>query len=251
MGPSTRSWVLADETIPVQPALDFISKWNAEHDDELHITLHHLLLRACARALETHPRLNRFVAGNRYYQRNGVYLSFSAKKEFSAKGGLMVLKRKFEADESLEDIVRDLRSRLKTDRSTDRTAQEREESLFLKLPGPVLSLAISVLRRLDNWNLLPRKFLEHDVFHASLFVANLGSLGMNAGWHHLYDVGNIAVFIVIGQPYDAAVVEDGQVVARKVIQIRFTFDERVEDGFNAGKAIKTLCGFLLEPETMI
>ncbi len=41
--------------------------------------------------------------------------------------------------------------------------------------------------------------------------------------------------------------EDGQVVARKVLHIRFSFDERVDDGLNAGKGIEALRTVLEDP----
>lgn len=251
MGPATDCWVLAEEIIKIQPALDFIEQWNQTHSGESKITLNHLLLRSCAKAIELHPRLNRFLAGHRYYQRKGTYIAFSAKKEFSSKGGLLVFKRQFTPEESMDSMIVDMRRMINKDRTVEKSGQEKENKLFSYLPGPVFSLALKGIQKLDDFNLLPYSFIEHMPFYASMFIANLGSLGMNSGWHHLYRFGNVPVFGVMGAPYDAAVVEEGQVVARKVVSLKWTFDERIEDGYNAGRAAQAVTHFLEHPEELI
>jgi hypothetical protein len=108
LGAATESWVLAESVVRIAPALEWIADWNRTHGPELALTLHHVLLRACALALARHPRLNRLLAGQRYYQRKGIYISFSAKQSFSENGALLVFKRCFAPEESLETMVRDL-----------------------------------------------------------------------------------------------------------------------------------------------
>ena len=84
-------------------------------------------------------------------------------------------------------------------------------------------------------------------FYTSGFIANLGSLKMKAGYHHLYEWGTCPLFLMLGKVEDRAMVEDGEVVARKVLHIRFSFDERVDDGLNAGKGINALRRILEDP----
>lgn len=251
LGPATDSWILWEETIKIQPALDFIDKWNEEHPPELKLTLHSLLLRACAKAYPLNPRMNRFVAGNRYYQRDGIQISFSAKKEFSESGGLLIFKRRFEPEESLEDMIRSLRGMINKDRKVKTSDQEKETSTMLKLPRPILQAGMLGVRTLDYFNLLPQSFIDGNPLFAGMFISNLGSLGMDSGWHHLYKFGNVSLFGVMGSPKMIPMVEDGEVVARKACSIKWTFDERVEDGLNAGRAAGTVTRFLENPETLL
>lgn len=251
LGPATDSWILWEEIIKIQPALDFIETWNETHPPELKLTLHSLLLRACAKAYPLNPRMNRFVAGNQYYQRDGIYISFSAKKEFSESGGLLIFKRRFEPNETIEEMLHDLRNMLQRDRKAKTSDQEKETSTLLRLPRPLLQLGMMGVRALDYFNLLPPSFIDGNPLFAGMFISNLGSLGMNSGWHHLYKFGNVCLFGVMGSPYDAPVVEDGKVVARKVCSLKWTFDERVEDGLNAGRAAGTVTQFLENPGTLI
>ena len=254
LGGANDAWLLWEEIIRIQPALDFAEAWNVKHADDpsMRISLHHMLLRACSVAYAYNPRMNRFVAGDRYYQRKGCYISFSAKKEFSSGAGLLVFKRDFPQGEPLEDIVRSLNGLIQKDRKVKESGQEKEQRLYLQLlPRFVIKAAMWGINWLDAHNLLPQSFIEHHPLYAGMFVSNLGSLGINSGWHHLYNQGNISLFGVMGAPYDAVLAEDGQPIVRKVVSLKWTFDERIEDGFNAGRAATFVTRMLENPELLI
>ena len=76
--------------------------------------------------------------------------------------------------------------------------------------------------------------IEHDPMYASVFFANLASIGMDACYHHLYEYGSIGIFGVIGRP----VTDPGSPTSgpdrRRTMTLRWTFDERCEDGLVAG-----------------
>ncbi len=251
LGGATESWVLWEEIVKIQPALDFIEKWNKEHPPEMKLTMNTFVLRACALAAAKYPRMNKFLAGKRYYQRNGIDISFSAKKEKTDKAGLLIFKRRFTAEESLEDVVRDIRSMIERDRSQKISEQEKETFDLMRIPRLILMLAMKGVFLLDFFNLLPHSFIEGNPMFASMFISNLGSIGMNSGWHHLYHFGNIPLFGVVGAPYDAAVVEDGELVVRKVLSFKWTFDERIEDGWNAARAAGEATRLMENPELML
>ena len=73
--------------------------------------------------------------------------------------------------------------------------------------------------------------------YSSIFLANLGSIGMRPGYHHLFEWGNCPLFVMVGRIEDRPVCHDGQVVARKQLHIRFTYEERIDDGLNANAGI--------------
>ncbi len=72
---------------------------------------------------------------------------------------------------------------------------------------------------------------------ASAFVTNLGSVGIDGAFHHLYEYGTIPIFGTLGRAHETVVVEDGQPAVARVAWMRFTYDERVEDGLDAAGAI--------------
>src|SRR5262245_65507748 len=97
-------------------------------------------------------------------------------------------------------------------RSGRETAADREIKGFLRLPAPLLRLAVRAQRVLDGWNLLPAVLIKDDPLYASAFIANLGSVGLDAAFHHLYDYGTIPIFVTMGRVQRAPLVrEDGRV----------------------------------------
>ena len=107
---------------------------------------------------------------------------------------------------------------------------------------------VSLVRKADDWGLLPRFLLDTDPLHGSMFIANLGSLKMDAAYHHLYEWGTIPIFCVIGQIREVPVVVDGEVVVGRRAVLRFTYDERVEDGLYAQRSLEQMRLLVEDPE---
>lgn len=217
----------------------FLAAFNAAHP-ETRATLFHLVLWAAVRTLAERPRLNRFVAGGRIWDRDGIWISFSAKKRLDDDAPVVVVKRRFDPAASFAELVAELHRGVAEGRSDTPSVNDRELDLLLRLPGCGARAALGLARLLDRFGLLPRALLETDPFHASLFLANLGSLRMDAAYHHLYEHGTIPIFCVIGQVREVPAVVEGRVVAARRATLRFTFDERVEDGLYAQRALARL-----------
>lgn len=244
----TESFVLCSQQVDHGPARRFLKQFNAGRGPESQATLFHLLLYSMARVLADHPRLNRFVAGGRIYQRRGVWLSFSAKTSLDDKGRIFTRKREFGATETFEESVTALKAGVSEGRLGKVTQADHEVSLLLRLPPPLLRLAMRVVDLLDAAGLLPRVMVEGDPLYASAFVANLGSVGIDACYHHNYEHGNIPIFITLGRIHKAPVVTAaGGVEAAEVFELKYTYDERIEDGFYCAQALERLKEMLENP----
>lgn len=229
----------------------FLERWNAARPDRK-ITVFHLFLWAAVQALGERPRLNRFVSGGRVYQRDGVWVSFSAKKKLADDAPVVVIKRRFEPGAAFAAMVDAMYADLEKGRSNEKSHVDKELAFFLRLPGPLLSFGVSVIQALDAWNLLPGSFIHPDPMYASLFIANLGSVKLEAPWHHLYEYGNIPVFAALGAAHPEPVATaDGRVEVRPVSVVRYTFDERVEDGLYCVKALELLKAIVEDPESRL
>ena len=210
--------------------------------------MQHAMVAAVAHAMRTTPSMNRFVVGRRLYQRKGVWITFSMKREkLNRAAKLTAVKREIGENESLKDIVEALNASIKVERSDAVTYTDKEVGLFAKIPRPVMVVAVKLFKLLDYYNLLPASFIKNDGFYTSLFIANLGSIGMKAGYHHLYEWGTCPLFMMVGRMEDRVFVEGGEIVTKKVIPLRFTYDERVDDGLNAGHGIKAAVDALENP----
>src|SRR5690606_28550044 len=86
----------------------------------------------------------------------------------------------------------------------------------------------------------------------SLFVANLGSLGIDRVWHHLYEYGTASLFCTLGAVQKQVIVGEGDVpVVRPVLRLRFSFDERINDGFYCVKALELVRSLIEDPEQLL
>ena len=210
-----------------------------EQRDDLNIKLFDVLMWAAVQTLSSFPRLNRFVAGGRLYQRDGIWLSYSAKKEMVPNTPVIVLKRRFDAEESLTEMVRAMRTQLAEGRSREKSYTDNELDLVLKLKGLPLRALLALERVGDAFGVLPRSYIDNDPLFASAFVANLGSLGLDAAYHHLYEYGTISMFCTMGRIRDV----DGT----SKFTLKYSYDERVEDGFYAQEALEHLRALVEDP----
>lgn len=240
------SIVFFDRVVEVAAAERFVARTRAAHPD-LHPTLFHVVLWSLGRMFDRHPHLNRFLAGGRLYDRDGIWISFTVKTELSEDGTLVEVKHRCDPTQPFVDFVRDMESSVAAARAGAEQLADKELSVFLHLP-PVLRRGVVLLAGLaDDLNLLPRAFIAGDPFFASVFVTNLGSVGIDAAFHHLYEYGTIPLFCTFGLVHDGVVARDGEPVVTRVASLKFSYDERVEDGLYAAKALEYLCSVLADP----
>lgn len=212
------------QDIDVEAALEFLDKHNATRPPDRPVTLFHLLLRALSQGLVLRPGINRFVKGGRLWQRRGEYLTFSAKRELRDGAPLLTIKRRFAAEsETLDAMIDAVYERLFPARRGVASTSDKETNLLLRLPHVLTGALVRAADGLDALGLLPLSLIEPDPLYTSMFVANLGSVGHDAGFHHLWERGTCSVFCVLGK------VKPGP-ADRRIATVCWTYDERIEDG---------------------
>jgi hypothetical protein len=212
------------------------------------VNMTHLTVAAASIALASTPKMNRFVVGRRLYQRNARWLSFSMKRaRMDREAQISTVKLHMPDGEVFTDLVRRMNGDIVQERSGKKTRTDKEIDLFNLFPRPILRFGAWALRTADEYNLLPRSYIDGDPLFTSIFIANLGSLGMGAGYHHLFEYGNCPLFIMIGKLEDRVVARDGQPVVRPQLHVRFTYEERIEDGLNARFGIDKFIEILEDP----
>jgi hypothetical protein len=231
-------------------ALPWLERYNASHDRKA--TFFHLFLFAIARALHERPGLNRFVSGGRVWQRRGVWLSFAAKKAFDDASPIVTVKVEMPREQTFPEAVARISDAVKGGRSDTKSRVDKELSLALALPGPMLRWAVSLMLWLDRVNLLPASVIAGDPMYASLFAANLGSVGIGDTYHHLFEYGTIGVFGVLGKiGKKTFVAEDGTITAHDGVEACWTFDERVNDGFYCATSLQIAHRMVEDPEAHV
>ncbi len=208
----------------------------------------HCIVAATCAMMAENPTMNRFAIGRRLYDREGIFITFSMKrKKLDKKAKLATVKIQYQPGQTFTELCAAIESEINTERSEAHTYADKEFDLFKQIPRPLMRGAVSLLRTLDYFNLLPAAFIRNDPFYTSMFVANLGSLRMGAGFHHLYEWGTCSAFAMAGQIEDRPVVVDGEVRIQPTLHIRYTYDERVDDGLSARSGIETIARVLQAP----
>ena len=220
---------------------------------ERRTTVFHAVLAAMVHTVHTRPALNRFVIGRRLYERDTIDIAFVVKREFNEKAQEEVVRYTFDADDTIDTISTKIAGEVKKVRNAPETSRGAIHILevFLRLPRVLLMGLVKVLELLDFYGILPRSLIQVDPMHTSAFVSNLGSIGTDAPYHHLYEWGTTSVFAVIGVIHkEAVVLPDGSIQARDVMNIGFTLDERIGDGFYFAKAIRRMTELLEHPVSL-
>ena len=232
------------QQIEVDAALEYLQKKNEQRPEDRPITLFHLFLRSCAQALVQRPGVNRFVKAGELWQRDGEWITFSAKMKIEDGSPMITIKRRVHADtETLEEMVDGLYDKLAAGRSGKKTTSDKEMGLLLRLPGPVIKVALAVARLADRWGILPRGMIDADPLFTSVFIANLGSIDYPAGFHHLWEYGTASLFGVMGR------IEPGDEGRRKM-SVAWTYDERIEDGLYSYYTLEGIRERIENPELL-
>ncbi len=225
----TESTVYFEQELDVTDTQRLLDAWNAQRPGE-RVSLLHVFIWATAATLHARPRLNRFVSGGRIYQRQGVFFSFAAKKrKLDDQAPLVTIKREIPAGATLPEVVALLNADIRTGRADRPRPEDRETALLTRLPHFVTRAALGLARWADRWNLLPASAIAHDPLYTSMFVANLGSVGLEAAYHHLYEWGNCPFFATLGR--------SREVNGRLKVLVRYAFDERIDDGLSCAHAL--------------
>ncbi|HOI39149.1 MAG TPA: 2-oxo acid dehydrogenase subunit E2 [Methanobacterium sp.] len=217
------------------------------------ITYFNLFLAALVRLFSVKPHLNRFISGRKFYQRKKIEIAFVAKKEFTEEGEETTIKKSFKRDETLWSIVSKLNKGIKIVKTEDADDATDILNLFAKFPKIIVHLAISFLDFLDYIDRYPKDIYKEDPMHASVFVANLGSIGLrNVPYHHLYDRGTTSVFICLGEIHKDRIHDEktGKLVERYFVEISTTIDERISDGFYYIRAMNEFKEIINNPKAL-
>jgi hypothetical protein len=241
------SAVYFDQQVAMRSADAYIRAFNEAHPDTP-ISIQHLVMWAIVDVLHRYPTMNRFVVGGRLYQRRDIWFTYSAKQSLKGTSPLVVIKRRFDPAEPFVDMVADMARQLRETRYGGGISRsDAEAGLILKLPGIARRAVVAIGRFGDAFGLLPRSMIDGDPMYASVFFANLASIGMDACYHHLYEYGSIGIFGVIGRPTTDPGSPTSGPDRRRTMTLRWTFDERVEDGLVAGHALKRAKQIIEDP----
>ena len=212
----------------------------------------HLFIAAYIRVVSQYPGVNRFVVGQRIYARNEIVYVMTIKKEMTTEAVETTIKVIFDPGDTINDVYRKLNAEIeKVKGEGEDTGTDDIADTLMKIPRLLLKFCIFFLGILDYFGKIPTSLIEASPFHGSMIITDLGSIGMPAVYHHLYNFGNMPVFIAIGPKRKALELKpDGSVIERKFIDYKVTMDERICDGFYFSQSLKVFKSILRKPQVL-
>ena len=240
-----------NEEIDLRPIEAYLAKKNEGREGDRY-KYFHVVCAAVAKALILRPKLNRFVAGNRLYQRKYTSVAFTMKKQFSDRSEEGLVMQKFDESSTIDTLFESLLKQIHQIRDTetqDHTTDAMDK--VLKLPRFILNIVMSTLIRWDKKGKVPYDLICEDPNYSSVFLTNLGSIDLSCGYHHLSNWGTCSCFVVIGKKHLAPEWhEDGSCTVRPALNVGITLDERIADGYYYSKTMKLVKYLLANPELL-
>ena len=230
--------------------IDNVDKYIKEKQAEgyKNISYMHVLIAAYIRTVSQRPALNRFIRGQRMYTRRNVEISLTIKKQMNLESPDTVVKVTLPPDATAVDVYEKL-NRVVTDyRESPGGDFDNTAKVLSYIPGLVLKFSIWYLNLLDYFGLLPSFLTGVSPFHCSFFITSMGSLGIPAIYHHLYDFGTCPVFCSFGtKKREYSLSDDGTVNKDKYIDVTFVLDERICDGYYYASSLRMIKSLIKNP----
>ncbi|MBI3071328.1 MAG: 2-oxo acid dehydrogenase subunit E2 [Deltaproteobacteria bacterium] len=234
--------------IRMDEALKYLAAFREKTGKRLTVT--HLVAKGVAAALKRCPDANAVLRYNRIYLRPHVdiFLQVVMNDEGEDKIDLSGAKLERVEEKTLGELVDELEAKVALIRARKDPSLEKTRKSMMKFPGMLMNKFLKLLGflmytlNLDlRWAGLPK-----DPF-GSLMITNIGSIGLDIGYVPLVPYSHVPILIALGAVHDAPIVDNGAVVAAKVMKVNATFDHRFIDGYHASVLSKTLRQMLEHP----
>lgn len=241
-----------NELVDVTALEAYVEKRNAENPEHRY-TMFQMILSALGRTIDMRPRMNRFIIGEHYYDRRHISFSLIAKKAFADNGAesIAILKYDPESEEPssdmmhkrLTDFVYEIRTKDEVDNTTG--------IIDIIVKTGLTHFIMRLLKKLDDHGHMPNDIAKEDPYNSTVFISNLGSLKLNAGYHHLTNWSTNSIFVVIGERHMHPFFDDaGNVTMKPAIEIGLTLDERIADGYYYARTVHLFKHLLMNPELL-
>ena len=215
------------------------------------ITHMQIVVAAYVRAISRNPEVNRFIMNKQLFARNNCSAAFTIlKNPGDADEGESVVKIKFD----LTDTIYDVRDRMAASVAANRGDQpasftDKLLSALFGVPG-LATCVVGIVRVLDRYGLAPGVLIEELPFYVGMYITNTASIGLHDVNHHLYNWGNVGLFLGMGMTEKVAVVEDGKARMKRYLPIGITADERVCSGAHYARFFSDMRRYLDHPELL-
>lgn len=237
--------VYSEMEFPCEAVLEYLNKVSELTGKK--ITLTHFIGKACAETIRRHPELNCILRWGKLYRRTDIDIFFQVASDTKGEDLSGTTVRQIDQKDICE-IAEDMQKKVKRIRETgDVDYKEMKKTMRLMpawLSRYVLNFSSYFMYTLNLWS--PLLGVPRDPF-GTMMITSIGSIGLERAFVPLVPYSRIPCLIAIGSLRDAPVVENAEVVVKKVVSLCVTFDHRVIDGMHASHMVKTMKKIFANP----
>ena len=239
-----------EEKLVINDLEEFIKKHKEDLPD---LSIMHIIIAAMVRLFSQRPNLNRFVIWNKIFARNHLNVSIAVKRSLSDDGEETLIKPFFMPSDTLYDVVNKVKAELDNNQKTgQKNGSDAVAGFIGKLPDFLLRFVVFVLLWMDKVGIMPKVINKVSPWHCSIFLTNIGSIGVESIYHHLYEFGTCSIFVAMGRKSKENIIDNvGNIEPQKSIMLKFVLDERVCDGFYYASSMRSLNKILANPEQLL
>ena len=242
------SLVYQNMVLDLTNAVAFIKQ--NKRSDGSNIRIFELFITALVRTIALRPELNRFVANYQFWQRDDLSVNFFVKEDYTDDATEHSMPVYFEEGMTLDEMSKIIDDAIKAQREpSNETVTDKIILFFLKFPKPLIRMTAAFLSYLDRRGKAPKALSDADGLHTTVFISNMGSIGLGGGspHHHLFEWGTTSLFVTMGMLKRVRKTVGGVKTYTDTMEVGFTVDERITDGFYFTKSIKLLQDLLNDP----
>ncbi len=183
--------VFFDEEIEIDELEKYVRQLRREHDMSS-FSMYHIMIAAMVRMFVLRPRLNRFIMNGKTFARNRLTATMVVKRELSQNAEEVCIKPTFEKTDTLFDVYRRINETIEKEVRTAGSQNDTDTAakILNHLPAWVVRAFVNVMIFCDHRGWLNKFINNISPFHTSFFVTDVGSIGIDPIYHHIYKVGS-------------------------------------------------------------
>jgi hypothetical protein len=239
-----------EERVPVDRIEEFIKEHKTDMPD---LSVMQIIIAALVRLVSQRPHLNRFVVWNKIFARNHFSMSLIVKRTLADDGEETMIKPYFQLEDTLQDVVRRIQGEIDANQPVGKeNGSDTVARILGALPDALLRFVVFFLLWTDKVGIMPKLIYRVSPWHCGIFITNIGSIGVESIYHHLYEFGTCSMFVAMGKKSrQNHINKEGENESKKSILLRFVIDERICDGYYYANSMRQLNKILADPAQLL
>ncbi len=232
--------------------MEYIDRYNLTHPDEP-LKFFQCFVTILARVINERRYLLRFIANKKIYEHDEIKISFIAKKKFEDCGEEQVITYLAKPEHNVLDVGRYINKEVNALRSesVDKNRPPKPSDIQ-NIPDFFVHIFTAFLRFMNKHfaRFMPKMAMREDPSFSTALVSNLGSIGLDAIYHHLNNYGSCSMMFTLGVIKFEEHNIDGLRKYKTLIDISSIFDERIADGYYFARTFDLINQYLKHPECL-